>query len=56
MFTEYEAIQIAIHIIDLLEVLHSNNIVHTNLNPENIFLIDKEITKMCFLNLYHCSW
>ena len=42
-FTEYEAIEIAIQIIDLLEILHSKNIVHTNLNPENIFLRDGDV-------------
>lgn len=56
VFTEFETIRIAIQIIDLLEVLHSKKIVHTNLNPSNIYLLDGDINKMCFLNLYHCSW
>ena len=56
LFTEFETIEIAIQIINLLEVLHQKNIIHTNLNPENIFLVDNQITKMCFTNLYHCSW
>ena len=38
LFSEYETIDIAIKIIDLLEILHSSNIIHTNLCPENIFL------------------
>lgn len=38
LFSEFETIDIAIKIIDLLEILHENNIIHTNLNPENIFL------------------
>jgi serine/threonine protein kinase len=46
----------AISIIDLLEVLHDKEIVHTNLSPDNIFLVNKSIRQMCFLNLYHCSW
>ena len=49
-------IEIAIQIIDLLEILHLKNIVHTNLNPENIFLRDGDVKQLCFLNLYHCSW
>ena len=56
LFSEYETIDIAIKIIDLLEILHSNNIIHTNLNPENIFLLQGNSSKMCFQTLYHCSW
>jgi len=56
IFSEFETIEIAIQIIDLLSILHNKNIVHTNLNPNNIFLVDGQINKMCFLNLYHCSW
>lgn len=43
-------------VIDLLEHLHSKEILHTNLNPAEIFLRDKSLDKMCFLNLYYCSW
>lgn len=56
LFTEFETIEIAIQIIDLLDVLHSKQIIHTNLNPNNIFLVEGKITQMCFLSLYHCSW
>ena len=56
LFSEFEAIDIVIKIIDLLEILHSNNIIHTNLNPSNIFLRDGDVKQLCFLNLYHCSW
>jgi len=41
LFTEFETIEIAIQIINLLEVLHQKNIIHTNLCPENIFLVNK---------------
>lgn len=34
LFPEFEAIELAIKIIDLLEMLHSLDIVHTNLAPE----------------------
>ena len=43
-------------VIELLELLHNKDILHTNLNPSEIFLRDKNIDKMCFLNLYYCSW
>lgn len=56
LFPEFEAIELAIKIIDLLEMLHSLDIVHTNLAPEQIFLRNSDPSQMCFLNLYHCSW
>lgn len=56
LFSEFETIEIAVKIIDLLSILHLNNIVHTNLAPENIFLRDASINSMCFLHLYHASW
>ena len=56
VLTEYQVIDIAISIIDLLEVLHSNKIVHSNLSPNSIFLANRNIEDMRFLGLYHCSW
>lgn len=56
LFSEFETIDIALKIIDLVQTLHQKNIVHTNLCPENIFLRNGSTNKMCFLNLYHCSW
>ena len=58
LLTEFETIELAIQIIDLVDVLHQKKIVHTNLNPKNIFLKDQHSPdkQMCFLNLYHCSW
>ena len=40
LLTEFETIELAIQIIDLVDVLHQKKIVHTNLNPKNIFLKD----------------
>ena len=56
LFSEFETIEITIKIIDLLSILHQNNIVHTNLAPETIFLRKGSINDMCFLGLYHVSW
>jgi len=47
---------LTLKVIDLLETLHQKNIVHTNLCPAEIFLRDKDINQMCFLDLFHCSW
>jgi serine/threonine protein kinase len=38
LFSEYEAIDIGLKIIDLLQMLHDKDIIHTNLAPENIFV------------------
>jgi len=56
VLSEYETIEIAVHIIDLLETLHSNKIIHSNLSPGAIFLEDEKVSNMKFVNLYHCSW
>ena len=56
LFSEFEALEIVIKIIELLEFLHDKNIIHTNLNPSNIFLKKSNTKEMCFINLYHCSW
>ena len=48
LFPEYDAIDITIKIIDLLSLLHDNNIIHTDLNPSNIFLINENTQEMCF--------
>ena len=36
--------------------MHEREIIHTNMNPETIFLRNSDINQMCFLNLFHCSW
>ena len=54
LFSELETIEIALQIVNLINILHQENLVHTNLNPLNIFLQQKDINKMSFLNLYHC--
>ena len=40
----------------MLDILHKNDIIHTNLCPENIFLLDGQVENMCFQNFHHCSW
>lgn len=54
-FTEVESIDISLKLIDLLELIHEQNVVHTNLCPSEIFLRDKKLVHMQFLNLYHCT-
>jgi hypothetical protein len=53
-FTEVEAIDITLKIVHLLEIVHEKELVYSNLCPEEIFLRDRDINKMCFTSLYHC--
>ena len=43
-FSEIEAIDLCLTVIELLETVHSRGVVHTNLCPEEIFLKDKKLT------------
>ena len=56
LFTEFDTIEIALQIVTLIELLHDEDLVHTNLSPGSIFLRDCKVTQMCFRDLYHCSW
>jgi serine/threonine protein kinase len=56
LFTEYETIEIAINLIDVVQVLHDKNIVHTNICPENILMGGLDHNQITFLNLFHASW
>ena len=42
-FTEVEAIDLSLKLVELLELIHKRNVVHTNLCPEEIFLKDKKL-------------
>ena len=54
-FTEVETIDIGLKIVELLELLHDNNVVHSNLCPQDIFLKDKKLSQIQFANLFHCA-
>ena len=56
IFTEVAAIDLILKVINLTSMLHEQHLIHTNLCPQEIFLKDKNIDQMCFLNLYHTSW
>lgn len=56
-FSELEAIDLILKIVDLVdETLHSRDIVHTNLNPQEIFLRRRSLEDLCFQRLYFCHW
>ena len=49
VFTEVEAIDLILRVVDLVnETLHSKEIVHTNLNPQEIFLRNRSVEDLCF--------
>jgi len=50
-----QAIDLTLKLVDLLGLLHSRNVVHTNLCPKDIFLKDKKLSQMQFLNLFHSA-
>ena len=54
-FTEVQAIDLCLKLVDLLELIHDRNVVHTNFSPQEIFLKEKKMHQMQFLNLYHCA-
>jgi hypothetical protein len=53
-FTEVEAIDVTLQIVNLLELLHSKDLVYSNLCPEDILLVDCDLHKMCLPSLFHC--
>ena len=57
IMTENETVDIVIRVIDLLEILHSKGIIHTNINPGEIFFKNiRDLDSLWFNSLYHCSW
>lgn len=56
VISEVKAIDLILKVISLTDLLHSNQIIHTNLCPEEIFLRGENVDQMCFANLYHAHW
>jgi tRNA A-37 threonylcarbamoyl transferase component Bud32 len=56
VISEVKAIDLILKVISLTDLLHSNQIIHTNLCPEEIFLRGENVDQMCFTNLYHAHW
>ena len=45
-FAEVQAIDLCLKLVDLLELIHDRNVVHTNFCPQEIFLKEKRIHHM----------
>lgn len=56
MLSEVEAIDLILKIVSLLEILHEKHLIHSNLCPKEIFLKNKDLNQMSFMNLYHAIW
>ncbi|CAI2377761.1 unnamed protein product [Moneuplotes crassus] len=55
--SEDKSIELILKIIKLVETLHSKGIVHTNLNPCEIFFrVQDDLNTLCFNSLFYCSW
>ena len=49
LFSEIEAINLLLRVVDLVnDTLHSKDIVHTNLNPSELFLRHRSVDDLCF--------
>jgi len=56
VLSEVEAIDLILKIVSLLEILHEKHLIHSNLCPKEIFLKNKDLNQMSFMNLYHAIW
>lgn len=41
-------------IVDLLEPIHARGLVYSNLCPEDVLLVSKDLHRMCLPSLFHC--
>jgi hypothetical protein len=57
LFSEVEAIDVILKVVDLVEeCLHSRDVVHSSLCPDEIFLKGRSLDSLCFVGLYNCLW
>ena len=50
IMTENETVDIMIKVIDLLEILHSKRIIHTNINPGEIYFKNvRDLDSLCMI-------
>ena len=53
---EIETISLGLKLLDELEVLHSINVLHSNINPSSVYLIEQDINRLRFLDLELAIW
>jgi hypothetical protein len=54
--SEIEVLELGQTLLDQLETLHSINVLHSNINPTSVYLIDEDIHKPRFLDLELAVW
>ncbi|CAG9319478.1 unnamed protein product [Blepharisma stoltei] len=54
--SELETIDLGLELLDKLEVLHNIHVVHSNINPSSIYLVDQNIHNLAFLDLELAIW
>jgi serine/threonine protein kinase len=53
---EEQAIELGMHLLDQLEILHNMDVLHSNINPTSVYLLEQDITKPAFLDLELAIW
>ena len=48
---EQETIQLGLRLLNELEVLHNIHVIHSNINPSSVYLLDQDIHRLNFLDL-----
>lgn len=54
--SELESIDLVLNLLDQLEILHSMHVLHSNINPSSVYLLEKDIQKLSFLDLELAIW
>lgn len=53
---EEEAINLGLRLLDQLEILHNMQVLHSNIHPTSVYLLEKDIKKPVFLDLELAIW
>lgn len=53
---EIDTINLGLRLLNQLEVLHNIHVIHSNINPSSIYLIEEDIQKLSFLDLELAIW
>lgn len=54
--TELEAIDLGLELLQKLETLHNISVVHSNINPSSVYLVDQNVNDLAFLDLELAIW
>mmetsp|Transcript_26594 Transcript_26594/g.47773 ORF Transcript_26594/g.47773 Transcript_26594/m.47773 type:complete len:850 (+) Transcript_26594:141-2690(+) len=54
--TETEVIELGLRLLDQLDTLHNMHVIHSNINPSSVYLIEGNIEKLRFMDLELAIW